>query len=95
MALALIHHLTISKNVPFRKVAAFFGNLCRYLIIEFVPKGDPMAEKMLKGREDIFDAYTPERFEQEFKEYFDMLEQEKVADSGRIIYLMENLNSIK
>lgn len=80
--------------MPFRKVAAFFGSLCRYLIIEFVPKDDPMAERMLKGREDIFEAYTLEWFEREFKEYFNILEQEKVADSGRIIYLMENLNPI-
>ena len=40
MALALIHHLAISNNVPLEKVAIFLANLCNFLIIEFVPKND-------------------------------------------------------
>jgi hypothetical protein len=40
MALALIHHLAISNNVPLPRIAEFFHTLCRDLVIEFVPKGD-------------------------------------------------------
>ena len=37
LALALIHHLAIANNLPLSRLAGFFGELCRSLIIEFVP----------------------------------------------------------
>ncbi|HPZ08861.1 MAG TPA: SAM-dependent methyltransferase, partial [Candidatus Eremiobacteraeota bacterium] len=40
LALALIHHLAISNNLPFYKIADFFSKICKNLIIEFVPKSD-------------------------------------------------------
>ena len=39
-ALALIHHLVISNNVPLNRLASFFQHLGRWLVIEFVPKSD-------------------------------------------------------
>jgi hypothetical protein len=40
LALALIHHLSISNNIPLTRVAEFLSGICRSLIIEFVPKND-------------------------------------------------------
>jgi len=40
LALALVHHLAISNNVPFAKIAEFLYNNCSSVIIEFVPKID-------------------------------------------------------
>src|SRR5690606_15316489 len=70
MALALIHHLVISNNVPIRSVAAFLSKLCRYLIIEFVPLHDSQVQKLLVSRKNIFDDYTQDHFEKQFGEYF-------------------------
>jgi hypothetical protein len=50
LALALIHHLAISNNLPFRKVAHFLSQICRSLIIEFVPKCDSQVQKLLSSR---------------------------------------------
>ncbi len=88
MALALIHHLAIANNVPLDRVAEFLARAGRRLIVEFVPKGDPMVEKLLSTREDIFGDYRRERFEEAFGEYFTTDRMEPVADSGRLIYLM-------
>ncbi len=57
MALALIHHLCISNNVPFVKAAVFFNRITRFLIIEFVPKDDSQVRRLLATREDIFPHY--------------------------------------
>jgi hypothetical protein len=38
MALALVHHLAISNNVPLDVLARFLAAAGTYLIIEFVPK---------------------------------------------------------
>ncbi len=51
MALALIHHLAISNNLPFEKIAAFFATLAPSLVIEFVPKTDSQVQKLLAHRQ--------------------------------------------
>lgn len=92
MALALIHHLSISNSVPLNLSAEFFSKICNYLIIEFIPKSDPMVEKLLLHRKDIFSKYNPENFETEFRKYFSILDKRKAADTERVIYLMKNNN---
>ena len=89
MALALIHHMAISNNVPFNKIAGWFSCLGKYLIIEFVPKNDSQVELLLKTRVDIFGSYTQEKFEECFKEYYKIVEKNKIEDSERTLYLME------
>ena len=58
MALALVHHLVIGKNVSFAQVAASFSGFSPWLIIEFVPKNDPKVQLLLQEREDIFNQYN-------------------------------------
>lgn len=89
MALALIHHLVIGNNVPLARVAHFFSQLAPRLIIEFVPKSDSQVKKLLASRLDIFDDYTAEGFEAAFLTPFTLLEKQVVADSDRILYLLE------
>lgn len=89
LALALIHHLAISNNVPLGKIAKFFSDICKTLIIEFVPKNDSQVQRLLASREDIFTHYTKEAFEKEFMHYFSIEEQSQLQDSERIMYLMK------
>jgi len=89
LALALIHHLRISNNVPVRKLAEFFAGICRELVIEFVPKEDSMVQKLLSTREDIFNDYSKEIFEQEFSNYFTIVKSSQIENSLRFLYLME------
>jgi len=91
VAFALIHHMVISNNIPFQKVAGFFRKICRYLIIEFIPRSDSQVERLLSYREDIFFDYTSEVFEREFSRYFKILRSTEIKNSGRSIYLMEGV----
>lgn len=88
-ALALIHHLAISNNVPLPRVAEFFASVGEWLVIEFVPKSDSQVQKLLKSRKDIFDQYTKEGFEQAFEMYFDIQEAIPLKESERILYLLQ------
>jgi len=87
-ALALIHHLAISNNLPLSKIADFFSKICESLIIEFVPKNDSQVQRLLSTREDIFPDYTQQGFEDEFKKYFTIREVIKIRDSRRVLYMM-------
>ena len=88
LALALIHHLVISNNLPFGVIAEFFSDICNSLIIEFVPKNDSQVKKLLATREDVFSNYNQKDFETEFAKYFDIKKAEKISDSERTLYLM-------
>jgi len=89
LALAVIHHLAISNNVPLPQLADFFASRCKWLVIEFVPKSDSQVQKLLSSREDIFPNYTREGFETAFSTCFTVRCAEAVRDSERTLYLME------
>jgi hypothetical protein len=89
LALALIHHLAISNNLPLSKIARFFSSLAPYLIIEFVPKSDSQVQRLLTSRKDIFPDYTQEGFIQEFENFYKIREVERIADSERSMFLMQ------
>lgn len=89
LALAVIHHLAITNNVPLPQLADFFAEMGKWLVIEFVPKSDSQVQKMLVAREDIFPTYTQEGFESAFRERFDIHESVAVHESQRQLYLME------
>jgi ribosomal protein L11 methylase PrmA len=90
LLLAVIHHLAISNNLPFDKIASYFSSLTKHLIIEFVPKGDSQVDKLLLNRKDIFKDYTLGRFEEEFSKYFNILEKQPIEESSRVVYLMKS-----
>jgi ribosomal protein L11 methylase PrmA len=90
MALALVHHLAISNNVPLERLAAFFAKICRSLIIEWVPKQDSQVELLLATREDIFPEYHQEGFEAAFGKHFVLEISTDVGGSQRTLYLMQN-----
>ena len=89
LALALVHHLALSNNVPFERIAGFFASIGNSLIVEFVPKTDSQVQKMLMNRIDIFDKYDVDHFEESFSHYFTIENKEHVVSSDRIIYLMK------
>lgn len=88
MALALVHHLAISNNVPLEHVAAFLAQLGKNVIIEFVAKEDSQVERLLRNRPDIFPNYTKAGFEDAFQALFEINECEQVTDSKRWLYSM-------
>jgi len=89
LALALVHHLAISNNVPLPHVADFLAVAGRWLAVEFVPKSDGQVQRLLTSRPDIFPDYTREGFERSFGHRFQIREAVPVRDSERWMYLME------
>ncbi len=89
LALALIHHITLSGNVPFGKSAEFFASFSKTLIIEFPMREDSWAESLLvRKREFInhFDFYNDEEFEKNYLKYFTLEKREMITGTKRILY---------
>jgi len=88
LALALVHHLAISNNVPLPRLAEFLHTQGRHLIIEFVPKSDSKVRTLLATREDVFPDYHEESFRAAFAPNFETLESERIPGTERTLYLM-------
>jgi hypothetical protein len=87
-ALALLHHLAISNNLPFDHIASFLSRLCHWLVVEFVPKEDTQVQRLLATRQDIFPDYNRQAFEAAFARQFLIQKSVPIKDSQRILYLM-------
>ena len=88
LALALIHHLAIGNNTPLERIAEFLAQIGNCLVVEFVPKEDSQLQRILAFRDDVFDRYTQEDFEEVFRRFFSVLRREAIPESARILYLM-------
>jgi hypothetical protein len=89
LALALIHHLAITRNVGFDQMASLFSRIAPWLIIEFVPKTDPKIDLLLQNRPDIFDDYNELTFTKAFAVLFTIEKREELTNGGRILFLMQ------
>jgi hypothetical protein len=88
-ALALIHHLTLHKNIPLVLIADYFSELARkYLIIEFVPASDMKAQQLTARKTTQPDNYDPENFESAFSRHFRIEKKDRIPGTERHLYLM-------
>ena len=89
LALALVHHLAIAKNIPLRFIAGWLQPMGEHLIIEFVPKTDEKVKLLLQNRKDIFDDYSLENFRYIFTQKYTIVKEEKVGNTNRVLFLMK------
>lgn len=92
LALALLHHLAIGKNISFEMIAQLCSRLGRYLIVEFVPKEDDKVQLLLRYKKDIYAWYTEEAFLLSFSAYYKVLHRRTLSSSARTLYLMQRLS---
>lgn len=89
LALAVIHHLAITRNIPLGQVLDWLIGLTPRGIIEFVPKSDPMVQRLLCLREDIFPDYTLEFVMQRMKQKTDIVNTAPLSPNGRLLIWYE------
>lgn len=70
LALALIHHICISGNVPLAMCIAHLRKFGKTGVIEWVDKKDSMVKRLLLNREDIFEDYNWDNFINQLELHF-------------------------
>jgi 2-polyprenyl-3-methyl-5-hydroxy-6-metoxy-1,4-benzoquinol methylase len=89
-ALALIHHLVLSKNVPLQEVAAMLAGLTnKWLVIEFVPLQDEKSKQLIASKTNYHRPYDPEAFEKHFSPYFEIERKQVIPTTDRILYRLK------
>ncbi len=89
MCLALVHHLSISANLPLADIVEWLASLDSAVIVEFVTKDDPQTQSLLRNKDDIYADYTREHFEQLLGRAFEIVDRIEMAGGRRILYLAE------
>ncbi len=88
VALALIHHLAITNNLPLDYIARFMASIAPMLIIEFVPKVDSQVRRLLANRPDVFPDYHEDGFVSAFGAHFEIIKAAPIPGSERTLCLM-------
>jgi hypothetical protein len=89
VALALVHHLVLGKNLPLAGVARYFAELAgEHLLVEFVPLSDEKAQELIRNKSRWHTPYDAESFERSFGEYFSIGRKESIPGTERTLYLM-------
>jgi hypothetical protein len=87
IALALIHHLRLTCNIPIERIAEWLGHISKRLLIEFVPVNDAMAQILIKSRRRDLDDYVQANFEAAFLKRFALERYERIPGTARALYL--------
>jgi hypothetical protein len=95
VALALIHHLHFSNNIPLDKQADFFSGLSqKFLLIEFIPVEDEKIKIIAKRKNGDGHRYDARYFEDVFSRKF-IIHRTHTLKNGRSLYLMENKANLR
>jgi hypothetical protein len=85
LALALVHHVVITGNVPVREFLDWLHSLDAAVVIEFPDRDDPMVQRLLSGKvEKANPDYERETFERALGERFEVERTERLA--SRTLY---------
>jgi ribosomal protein L11 methylase PrmA len=85
LALALVHHLAVTNNVPLGHLVTWLTCLAPSGVIEFVPRSDRMFQRLVRFREDIFSDYTEEQFLILLSRHARLVKKESLSENGRLL----------
>jgi ribosomal protein L11 methylase PrmA len=86
MALAVVHHIVVGGNVPLSEFVRQLFAYGRKVIVEFVPKNDPMVKGLLRNREDVFGDYTEDNFIRLLELHSTIEEVYRIREKGRVLF---------
>jgi SAM-dependent methyltransferase len=88
LCLALVHHLSIGRNLPLREIVDWLRGLGSELVVEFAHRDDPMVERLLgRKRHGAHPDYELEAFERLLGQSFEIVESSELPSGTRTLYL--------
>lgn len=89
VALALIHHLVLSKNILLTDAALQFSELTKkWLIIEFVPLQDEKAQQLIANKSSFHEPYDIPAFKECFLKFFEIETEVQIPGTERVLFRM-------
>jgi SAM-dependent methyltransferase len=89
LMLAVIHHMLVSERIPLAEILRLASELTKdVLIVEFILPSDQMFRLITRGRDELHQDLSVEKFEHSASEFFDIIRSSRLGNSDRWIYLL-------
>jgi ribosomal protein L11 methylase PrmA len=85
LAIAVVHHMAIGRNVPLEELVALLVDLAPEGVVGFVPHTDARARALFRGREEIFRAYTLDNFRSLLRSRARIVREQGLPGSDRML----------
>ncbi len=90
LALAVVHHILITKGIPLPEITNLFHRLTRrYLVLELIGRECPMFQSLLRGRDALYAEFSLETQENILGRNFTVLRSHQLTGMDRRLYLLE------
>jgi 2-polyprenyl-3-methyl-5-hydroxy-6-metoxy-1,4-benzoquinol methylase len=90
LMLAVLHHLLVSERIPLDEIIALAAELTSdFLIIEFIPRNDPMFRRIARGRDELFRGFDQQAFERTCERNFSIVQSKQLGKTSRRLYLIK------
>jgi ribosomal protein L11 methylase PrmA len=87
LALALVHHLAIGRNVPLPEFLGWLLDCAPELVVEFPTRDDPQVKRLLRAkRAGIFDDYDLPQFESALTDRAKVVRRIELPSGTRVLY---------
>ena len=74
MMLAVAHHILVTERIPLEDLLALADELSKeYVLIEFVAPADPMFQRIVRGRDELYSHFSPAWFEAAARSRFELV----------------------
>jgi hypothetical protein len=89
LALALLHHVSITGNVPVRQFVDWLASLESHIVIEFMTREDPMVKRLLAAKRVEHEDYEQGFFERCVRDAFEVERTQELPSGTRILYSLK------
>jgi hypothetical protein len=87
LCLALVHHLSITRNVPLRELVDWLRSLKCEVVVEFPSRTDPMVQRLLAAkRSDAHPDYNRGTFDSLLRTRFEVVDVTELPSGTRTLY---------
>jgi len=94
LALAVLHHMLVTERVPLSAALDLLAETSRkYVLLEFVSPDDPMFQRIVRGRGELYRHLTLAHFEAEVRGRFEVVKSTRIDGLHRWLYLLRKKDS--
>ena len=87
--LAVVHHLLVTDQIPLAEIFDAAAQLTRrWLLVEYVGPSDPMFQRLLRGRGELYRWFHRTAFEQHAARRFETVFSREIPGADRCLYLL-------
>ena len=88
LALAIVHHLSITGGVPLERVASWLSQIARHAVVEVPSRDDPMVARLSERRHHNGAAFGPAEFRRAAQAHFEVLKETTLSGLPRTLFLL-------